>query len=105
MKKVLFIIFALVVIIAVTPVITKAEITVRDYMSVDFLGKQGYSDAMIDIVEINKAKTFGEPFPPQWPSNPLYRWYRKGLAYIDPADDCNDFGYHQIKVRSTMWDY
>ena len=84
---------------------SKAEITVKDYMSYEFLTTQGYSDDMLRLVEINKAKTFGEEIPSQWPTNIVKRAYRKFMAYIDPADDYGDFGMHQIRVRSTLWDY
>ena len=83
----------------------KAEISVKEYMSYEFLDTQGYSGEMLKLVEINKAKTFGETFPPTWSSNKIVRGWQKFWAYIDPADDYGDFGTHDIKIRSTMWDY
>ena len=82
-----------------------AEITVKDYMSYEFLDTQGYSDDMLLLVEINKAKTFGEELPQQWPSNPLARWYKKFMAYLDPLADYGDFGRHEIRMESTWRDY
>ena len=84
---------------------SKAEITVRDYMSYEFLDTQGYSKDMLRLVEINKAKTFGEELPSQLPSNKFKRAYRKVMTYIDPAEDSGDFGMRQIHIRPTVYDY
>ena len=82
-----------------------AEITVKDYMSYEFLDTQGYSGAMLHLVEVNKAKTFGEELPSPWPSNPIARFYRKFTTYYDPAEDYGDFGVHEIYIRPSVWDY
>ena len=82
-----------------------AEIHINEYMSYEFLETQGYSQDMVRLVEINKAKTFGEPLPEQWSSNIIKRTWQKTWAYLDPSDDVGDFGFHDIKVRSTLWDY
>lgn len=85
--------------------ISKGEIPVKDYMSYEFLDTQGYSDDMLLLVEINKAKTFGEELPEQWPTNPIKRAYKKIMSYLDPATDYGDFGRHEIKMESTWRDY
>ena len=85
--------------------IAKAEISVKEYMSYDFLDTQGYSGDMLRLVEINKAKTFGEKIPSIWPTNKIARGWMQFWAYMDPAEDYGDFGEHDIKTRSTMWDY
>ena len=82
-----------------------AEMAIKDYMSYDFLDTQGYSEDMLRLVEINKAKTFGEKVPSRWSSNKFVRGWQKFWAYLDPAEDYGDFGEHDIKVRSTPWDY
>ena len=82
-----------------------AEITVKDYMSYEFLDTQGYSGDMLKLVEINKAKTFGERIPSHWSSNKIQRGWQKFWAYMDPAQDYGDFGEHDIKMHTTMWDY
>lgn len=82
-----------------------AEISVKDYMSYEFLDTQGYSGDMLKLVEINKAKTFGERIPSHWSSNKIQRGWQKFWAYFDPAEDYGDFGEHDIKMRSTVWDY
>ena len=105
MKKFLFLFFALLALNMTTYQNANAEITVRDYMSYEFLDTQGYSPDMLRLVEVNKAKTFGETIPNYWPSNPIHRAVRKFTAYIDPAEDYGDFGTHKIYIRSTMWDY
>ena len=104
MKK-LFIIFAALFTFLFNINIASAEITIRDYMSYEFLNTQGYSPDMLRLVEINKAKTFGETLPNYWPSNPIKRAIRKFTAYIDPAEDYGDFGMHKIYMRSTTRDY
>lgn len=83
----------------------RAEITVKDYMSYEFLDTQGYSGDMLRLVEINKAKTFGERIPSHWASNKIQRGWQKMWAYLDPAADYGDFGEHDIKMHSTVWDY
>lgn len=85
--------------------LAKAEITVKEYMGYEFLDTQGYSKDMLRLVEINKAKTFGEKVPPIWPTNKVARGWMKMWAYLDPAQDYGDFGEHDIKIRTTMWDY
>ena len=105
MKKFLFICFALLALNATVCPNANAEITVKDYMSYEFLNTQGYSPDMLRLVEINKAKTFGETLPNYWPSNPIKRAIRKFTAYIDPAEDYGDFGMHKIYMRSTTRDY
>ena len=105
MKNLYILSFLVLIVTLCCTTFAKAEITVRDYMSYDFLDKQGYSQEMLRLVELNKAKTFGEEMPSQWPSNKFKRAYRKVMAYIDPADDSCDFGTHEINVRSTWWDY
>ena len=84
---------------------SNAEISVKDYMSYEFLDTQGYSGDMLKLVEINKAKTFGERIPSHWSSNKIQRGWQKFWAYLDPAEDYGDFGEHDIKMRSTVWDY
>ncbi len=84
---------------------TRAEITVKDYMSYEFLDTQGYSPDMLRLVEINKAKTFGEELPDTLPSNKLRRAYRKVMAYIDPAEETGDLGMRKIHVRPTFHDF
>ena len=74
-------------------------------MIYEFLSTQGYSPEMLRLVEVNKAKTFGEELPSSWPRNPILRGYKKFMAYIDPAADYGDFGSHQIYMESTIWDY
>ena len=104
MKKVLFL-FIFVALATMLGSGAKAEITVKDYMSYDFLDTQGYSGDMLRLVEINKAKTFGERIPSVWPTNKVARGWAKMWAYLDPAQDYGDFGEHDIKIRTTMWDY
>lgn len=85
---------------------SNAEITVKDYMSYEFLDTQGYSTDMLRLVEINKAKTFGEPLPEQFPQKNFFaRAYKKTMAYIDPAEDQGDFGFHDIRIQHSIWDY
>ena len=104
MKKILFL-FIMLVFCTSFGNTAKAEISVTDYMSYEFLDTQGYSGDMLRLVEINKAKTFGETIPSIWPTNKVARAWRKFWAYMDPAEDYGDFGEHEIKVRSTFWDY
>jgi len=82
-----------------------AVITVEDYMSHDFLDKQGYSTDLLKLLELKKAQTFGETIPSDMPTNKWKRGWRKFWAYIDPAEDYGDFGMHDIHCRSTLWDY
>ncbi len=105
MKKSLFICCAILAVFTLCCDFTKAEITVKDYMSYEFLDTQGYSPDMLRLVEINKAKTFGEELPSHWPTNPIARAYKKFMAYLDPAEDYGDFGMHDIYMQSTPWDY
>lgn len=104
MRRYLFI-FCAMFIVGLSAQEANAEIRVKDYMSYEFMDTQGYSGEMLRLVEVNKAKTFGEELPSHWPSNPIARGYRKVMAYLDPADDYGDFGTHEIHVRSTLWDY
>ena len=78
---------------------------VKDYMSYEWMRTQGYSTDMLKLVEINKAKTFGEKIPQHWSQNKFRRGWQKFWAYIDPATDYGDFGEHDIKMQSTIWDY
>ena len=104
MKKIFFVLCIIVAAYGVnTPCF--AEISVKDYMSYEFMDTQGYSGDMLRLGEINKAKTFGEKIPYHWSTNKVVRGWQKFWAYIDPADDYGDFGEHDIKVRSTLWDY
>lgn len=104
MRKALFISIFMLLAFVFTNV-AKAEMHVTDYMSYEFMETQGYSHDMLRLVEINKAKTFGEKIPPIWSRNIIVRGWQKFWAYVDPAQDYGDFGEHDIKVRTTMWDY
>jgi len=79
----------------------QAEITVKDYMSINFLDKQGYSDDTLKIVETNKAKTFGELPPEPIYKNKFHKAYKLMMNYIDPAQDDGYFGNHQIKMHPS----
>ncbi len=103
-KKLIICCFVLALFIGLAD-LAKAEIKVRDYMSYEFLDTQGYSADMLRLVEVNKAKTFGEELPSPWPTNPIARAYKKFWAYLDPATDYGDFGTHEIYSHSTPWDY
>ena len=106
MKKFLLLFLILFVSVFTFGNFAKAEISVKDYMSYEFLDTQGYSTDMLRLIEINKAKTFGEPLPAQFPQkNPLARAYKKTMAYIDPAEDQGDFGFHNIRIQHSIWDY
>ncbi len=104
MKKALLL-FAIMIIGAGFAQGANAEISVKEYMSYEFLDTQGYSGDMLKLVEINKAKTFGEKMPSHWSSNKIQRGWQKFWAYIDPAEDYGDFGSHDIKMKNTVWDY
>lgn len=84
---------------------SRAEISVKEYMSYEFLETQGYSPDTLRLVEINKAKTFGEELPDSLPSNKFKRAYRKVMGYIDPAEDTGDFGMRQLHFRPTYHDF
>jgi len=98
MRKFSLIVFGILFGILTICSVSKAEITVKDYMSIDFLDKQGYSPATLQIVEINKAKTFGETFPKPVYKNKCEEYYKKFMIYIDPAQDDGEFGLHEIKM-------
>ena len=104
MKRILPFLILCFLAIAVCPA-ANAEISIKDYMSYEFLDTQGYSGDMLRLVEINKAKTFGEQIPSIWSSNRLVRGWQKAWAYLDPATDYGDFGEHEIKIKSTWRDY
>ena len=104
MKKIIFVAILALSLVGFNSA-ANAEMPIKDYMSFEFLDTQGYSGDMLRLVEINKAKTFGEKIPSRWSSNKIVRGWEKFWAYLDPAEDYGDFGEHDIKVRSTPWDY
>ncbi|MDD3594744.1 MAG: hypothetical protein PHX18_08990 [Candidatus Gastranaerophilales bacterium] len=84
----------------------KAETPLSDYMDPGFMSVQGYSPETIRIIELNKAKTFGEELPkPSESSSSLVRWWKKFIRYSDPATDIGDFGTHIIYPYNTINDY
>lgn len=101
MRKLSIIFLVLTILIFTVTGFASAEITVKDYMSLNFLDKQGYSTDTLKIVETNKAKTFGElPSGPVY-KNKFHKAYRLMMNYIDPAQDDGYFGNHQIKMHPS----
>lgn len=101
MQKFSIIFLVLTIIVFTATGFASAEITVRDYMSINFLDKQGYSDDTLKIVETNKAKTFGELPPQSVYKNKLHKGYKLMMNYIDPSEDDGQFGNHQIKMHAS----
>ena len=101
MHKISIMFLALTVICFSVANFANAEITVKDYMSINFLDKQGYSNDTLKIVETNKAKTFGELPPEPAYKNKLHKAYVLMMNYLDPSRDDGQFGNHQIKMHAS----
>lgn len=72
-----------------------AEFTVSDTVSPTYLDNHGYSQATIQAVQKTKAMTNGEPLSEpvekEYYNNPVVKFVRRFVMYIDPALDDHSF--------------
>lgn len=103
MKRSLFILFALMIILAVP---TQAAVTVEQTTDAEYLINAGYSEAMAEDVFILKNRSTGKPIEPLYEKsqNFIAKSWRKLCAYIDPARENYDRIHHDIKLSPSTSD-
>lgn len=106
MKKELLIL-AGALMIASLPV--RAELTVDDVSSREYLMNHGHAEAAADIVELSKAAVNGNkadlPIYHKYDNKPLiYKWIDKTFIYIDPALDTGRFMREDTKFHPSVDD-
>lgn len=84
-------------------------LTRSETSSVDYMRANGYSDAIIDVVQISKAKVNGEHYvsfeeQKYGNSNAFVKWVRKFFIYIDPALVAEPPMSHNIKMTPSVND-
>ena len=104
MKKVLFILsFG-----SQSAVPAAAELTVDDTASDAYLRNHGYSQSTINVVNKAKAQVNGEPMTEpvekEYYNQPLVKWFRKFVMYVDPALDDHSFMNHEIHTAPSYED-
>ena len=78
-----------------------AELTVSDTSADAYLKNHGYSQSTINVINKTKAQVNGEPLTEpvehEYYNQPLVKWFRKFVMYIDPAlDDHSFMNDHEI---------
>ena len=106
MKKIFLIVSAL-TIIANLP--SFAELTVQDTTSEEYLKNQGYSKSVINAVQRSKCVASGEkyvaPVDKGYQRNPIVKFVKRIITYIDPAlDDDSFYNKHNIHTSPSIED-
>ena len=104
MKKRYFI-FGLAAILALPAL---AELTVDDAVSRDYLKYHGHSTAVINTTQKNIAQIAGEPLEEpleyEYYGNPVVKFIRRVVMYLDPSVDDHSFYEHDIKTTPRFDD-
>lgn len=105
--KTKFLLTALIMSFAVMPVF--AGITPEESTSPEYLYSHGHSEAVVDIVQINKAGINGEKYltrnEVKRANEPkLVRWVKNFFIYLDPALDDGSFMRHETKPSPSYDD-
>ena len=106
MKK-SFLMVSILSIIVVNPVF--AELTVQDITSEKYLKNQGYSSTVVNAVQQSKSVANGEdyvqPVDKEYKKNPIIRFVKRVVSYLDPAmDDESFYNKHEIHTSPSYED-
>lgn len=82
--------------VAIAGIPANAELTVDDLSSREYLLNHGYSETMVDIIDLQKSNINGEkadiPIYHRYDNKPaIYKWIDKFFIYLDPALDDGKF--------------
>ena len=86
-----------------------AELTVSDTSADAYLKNHGDSQSTINVINKTKAQVNGEPLTEpvehEYYNQPLVKWFRKFVMYIDPAlDDHSFMNDHEIHSAPSYED-
>ena len=99
----------LLILASVFTIIPAMALTVSETSSVDYMRANGYSDAIIDVVQSSKAAVNGEQYvsfeeQKYGNCNAFVKWVRKFFSYIDPALDAEPLFKHDTKMTPSIND-
>ena len=85
-----------------------AELTVNDTVDEEYLLNHGYSKATVRAVEKSRAQINGEPLPEkvekEYYNQPVVKYVRRFLMYIDPALDDHSYMNDHSMNTSPRYD-
>lgn len=101
--------FLILGLISVGSLAVQAEFTVSDTTNEEYLKNHGYSEATIWAVDKSKARTNGEPLVEhvenEYYNQPVVKWFRKFVMYVDPTlDDHSFMTDHEIHTSPNYED-
>ena len=96
----------LLLILSMTVISVKADMTVEESTDAEYLINAGYSQITAEDVYMLKNRVNGKPIEPLYEqsSNKLVKCWRKFFSYLDPAQDAQDRLHHDVKMQPSFSD-
>lgn len=103
MRRNLFLVLALFTALCIS---ARADITLEQQTSPEYLINNGYSEAAAEQALMQKNRVAGEPCEPLYEQkhNKFVRFMKGCYSYIDPAQDNIERYHHDIKMSPSHTD-
>ena len=103
MRRNLFLVLALFTALCIS---ARADITLEQQTSPEYLFNNGYSEAVAEQALMQKNRVAGEPCEPLYEQkhNKFVRFMKGCYSYIDPAQDNIERYHHDIKMSPSHTD-
>ncbi len=103
MRRNLFLVLALFTALCIS---VKADITLAEQTSPEYIINNGYSEATAGEVMISKQRALGEPVEPLCDKkhNKFVRFFQGWYSYLDPSVDSQERYHHDIMQSPSYKD-